>query len=112
MLPVDDISSSHNTTNIVLRIVIREVVIQLFKTLDKLEKPYLMFRAERLRLDAAITEHGLVAHACLGAIQLVDKIHIGTSGEYLELLSTKEGTDLVSVLYRKVWLLFTCTFIV
>ena len=26
----------------------------------------------------------------------------GTSGEYLELLSTKEGTDLVSVLYRKV----------
>ena len=30
----------------------------------------------------------------------------GTSGEYLELLSTKEGTDLVSVLYRKVICLY------
>ncbi|XP_053396044.1 intermembrane lipid transfer protein VPS13A-like isoform X3 [Mercenaria mercenaria] len=99
---VDDISSSHNTTNIVLRVVIREVVIQLSKSMDRVENPYLMFRAERLRLDAAITEHGVAAHASLGAIQLVDKIHVGTSGEYLELLSTKPGTDLVSVLYRKV----------
>jgi hypothetical protein len=85
-----------------LRVVVREVVIQLSKSLGKLENPYLMFRAERLRLDAAITEHGIVGHASLGAIQLVDKIHVGTSGEYMELLSTKPGTDLVSVLYRKV----------
>lgn len=61
-----------------------------------------MFRAERMRLDAAITEHGVVAHASLGAIQLVDKIHVGTAGEYMDLISTKPGTDLVSVLYRKV----------
>ena len=75
--PVDDISSTHNTTNIMVRVVIREVVIQLFKGLDKQENPYLMFRADRLRLDAAVTEHGVAAHASLGAIQLVDKIHIG-----------------------------------
>ena len=61
-----------------VRVVIREVVIQLFKGLDKQENPYLMFRADRLRLDAAVTEHGVAAHASLGAIQLVDKIHIGT----------------------------------
>ena len=74
---MDDISSTHNTTNILVRIVIREVVIQLFKGLDKQENPYLMFRADRLRLDVAVTEYGFAAHASLGAIQLVDKIHIG-----------------------------------
>ena len=36
-----------------------------------------MFRADRLRLDCAVTEYGVAAHASLGAIQLVDKIHIG-----------------------------------
>ena len=99
---MDDISSAYNTTNIVVRVIIREVVIQLYKGLDKSEKPYLMLRADRLRLDAALTEHGVAAHASLGAVQLVDKIHVGTDGEYMELLSTKEGTDLISILYRKV----------
>lgn len=67
-----------------------------------------MFRADRFRLDMAVTEHGLAAYASLGAIQLVDKIHVGTNGAYMELLSTKPGTDLISILYRKVcvWTVF------
>ncbi|XP_052807431.1 intermembrane lipid transfer protein VPS13A-like isoform X2 [Mya arenaria] len=100
--PVDDISSHHNTANIVVRVIVREVVIHLSKVLDGEENPYLMFRADRLRLDAAMTEYGLCGHASLGAIQLVDKIHVGTSGAYMELMSTKPGTDLVSILYRQV----------
>ena len=89
-----------------VRIIIREVVIQLSKSLNNVESPYLMFRADRLRLDAAVTEHGLAAYASLGAIQLVDKIHVGTNGAYMELLCTKPGTDLISVLYRKVSLCY------
>ena len=85
---MDDISSTHNTTNIVVRIVIREVVIQLFKGLDKQENPYLMFRADRLRLDCTVTEYGVAAHASLGAIQLVDKIHIG-KGKKNNMFKTK-----------------------
>ncbi|XP_052241928.1 intermembrane lipid transfer protein VPS13A-like isoform X2 [Dreissena polymorpha] len=100
--PVDDISSTKNTTNIVVRLIVREVVIQLSQADGKDERPYLMFRADRLRLDAVKTKHGVAAHASLGAIQLVDKIHVGALGQYLELMSTKPGTDLVSVLYRQV----------
>ena len=85
-----------------VRVIVREVVIQLSKTLDKVETPYLMFRADRLRLDAAVTTYGRVGHASLGAIQLVDKIHVGTTGAYMELLTTKPGTDLISALYRQV----------
>ena len=86
---VDDISSTHNTTKIVVRVVIREVVIQLTKGLDKQENPYLMFRADRLRLDVALTEYGIAAHASLGAIQLVDKIHVGKKKEKTAYLKLK-----------------------
>jgi len=91
-----------------VRVIVREVVIQLSKTLDKVETPYLMFRADRLRLDAAVTTYGRVGHASLGAIQLVDKIHVGTTGAYMELLTTKPGTDLISALYRQVHSHYSC----
>ena len=45
--------------------------------MDKEDKVYLMFRMDRLRIDAALSVHGFVAFATLGSIQLVDKIHVG-----------------------------------
>ncbi|KAK3591108.1 hypothetical protein CHS0354_035920 [Potamilus streckersoni] len=100
--PVDDDSSGSNNINILLRFNVHEMVVQLNRSFDKLEKPYLMFRADRLHLDAAITAHGVVAHSSLGAIQLVDKMHIGTTGAYMELLSTRADKDLITLTYRKV----------
>ncbi|CAL1544728.1 unnamed protein product, partial [Lymnaea stagnalis] len=72
--------------------------------MDKEEKAYLMFRIDRLRIDSAITVHGYAAYATLGGVQLVDKIHVGHAGEYMEVLSTNtiNNNNLVSIMYRHV----------
>ncbi|KAL8622223.1 hypothetical protein ACOMHN_043746 [Nucella lapillus] len=100
--PVDDNSSQSNTVNILLRMSLNEFVVNMSKVMDKQVRPYLMLRVDRLRIDSAITEHGYAAHATLGGIQLVDKIHVGSSGEYMEVLRTEPSNNLVSVMYRKV----------
>ncbi|KAL3882618.1 hypothetical protein ACJMK2_028943 [Sinanodonta woodiana] len=100
--PVDDDSSGSNSINILLRFNVREMVVQLNRSFDRLEKPYLMFRADRFHLDAAITAHGVAAHSSLGAVQLVDKIHTDNTGAYMELLTTMADTDLITLTYRKV----------
>ena len=73
------------------------------KSMDKNETPYLMVRVDRLCVESAVTTYGLVLQAALGGVQVVDKIHTGTSGEYLEMLSSGDDRDLISVVYRKVW---------
>lgn len=47
-------------------------------------------------------EYGPAIQASLGSIQLVDKLHTGASGEYLELIGTDANSDVASLLYRKV----------
>lgn len=74
---VDDHSSPFNTSKILIRVQVGEIVIQLARHVDQHDVPYLMFRLNRVCLDAAVTVYGLVAHASLGGLQLVDKIHIG-----------------------------------
>lgn len=68
-----------------------------------MDKPYLMFRFSKFCCDMALMEYGPAVQASLGGIQLIDKLHTGTSGEYLELVSTLEGSDLMTLLYRKVF---------
>jgi vacuolar protein sorting-associated protein 13A/C len=99
---VNDLTSTTNTISMLLRFVLGEVVVQISKSSDKIDTPYLMLRVNRLCVDAALTVYGAAIQASLGGIQLVDKIHTGPSGEYLEILSNKSDTDLISVVYRKV----------
>ncbi|KAH9508956.1 hypothetical protein Btru_048395 [Bulinus truncatus] len=101
---VDDNASVANNINMLLRMSLGELVLNLSKEMDKEEKAYLMVRIDRLRIDSALTVHGYAAYATLGGIQLVDKIHVGHSGEYMEVLSTNtvSNNNLVSIVYRKV----------
>jgi hypothetical protein len=47
-------------------------------------------------------QYGPAVQASIGGIHLIDKIHTGCSGEYLELISTDSTEDMMTVLYRKV----------
>lgn len=98
----DDNISPSNAINILLRFLIGEVVIHLARSSDHIDKPYLMLRTEKLCVDVALMEYGPALQASLGRIQLVDKLHTGSSGEYLELISSKYASDVITVLYRKV----------
>ena len=54
-----------------------KVVVLVAKASDKKDKPYLMFRVNRLCIDAGVTVYGVAAQASLGGLQMVDKIHTG-----------------------------------
>lgn len=98
----DDNVSASNTVNSLLRFVIGEVALHLARSSDQVDKPYLMLRLDKLCADVALMEYGPAVQASINGIYLVDKLHIGPTGEYLELLSSKAAEDMVSVLYRKV----------
>ena len=61
----------------IFRFTLGEVVVLVAKASDKKDTPYLMFRVNRLCIDAGITVYGVAAQASLGGIQMVDKIHTG-----------------------------------
>ncbi|GIY87399.1 vacuolar protein sorting-associated protein 13C [Caerostris extrusa] len=96
----DNVSAS-NYIRILFRLVAGEVSIHLARSSDLTDKPYLMLRAEKLCVDAAHMVYGPALQASLHRIQLVDKLHKGSSGEYLELISSDNAADMVTVLYRK-----------
>ncbi|KAK7790642.1 hypothetical protein R5R35_006536 [Gryllus longicercus] len=98
----DDNVSPRNVITMLLRFVVGEVVVQLARSSNRVDKPYLMLRIGKLCWDTAIMEYGPAVQASLGSIQLIDKIHTGCSGEYLELVSTNSEIDLATLLYRKV----------
>jgi hypothetical protein len=79
-----------------------QVVIQLCRSSNRIDKPYLMLRVSKFCCDAAVMEYGPAIQASLGGIQLVDKLHTGSSGEYLELISSSPNADVATLLYRKV----------
>ncbi|KAF8773523.1 Vacuolar protein sorting-associated protein 13C like protein [Argiope bruennichi] len=97
----DNVSAS-NYIRILFRLVAGEVSIHLARSSDLTDKPYLMLRAEKLCVDAAHMVYGPALQASLHRIQLVDKLHKGSSGEYLELISSDNSADMITVLYRKV----------
>ncbi|EEC00486.1 vacuolar protein-sorting protein, putative, partial [Ixodes scapularis] len=98
----DDNVSASNTVNSLLRFVLGEVALHLSRSSDQLDKPYLMLRLDKLCADVALMEYGPAVQASISGIHLVDKLHIGPTGEYLELLSSKANGEMVSMLYRKV----------
>lgn len=77
-------------------------MIQLCRSTNRIDKPYLMLRISKIVCDIALMEYGPAIQASLGSIQLVDKLHVSLSGEYLELIATEPGTDMATLLYRKV----------
>ncbi|XP_066901628.1 intermembrane lipid transfer protein VPS13A isoform X3 [Halyomorpha halys] len=98
----DDNVSPNNIINMLLRFMIGEIVVQLCRSCNRIDKPYLMLRISKICCDAALMEYGPAIQATLGSVQLVDKLHTGNSGEYLELISTDPSSDVASLLYRKV----------
>lgn len=98
----DDNVSPNNIITSLLRIVVGEVVLSLSRSSDLVDKPYLMARFSKFRFDSAFMLYGPAVQATLGGVQLIDKLHIGPSGEYLEIVSTQSDVDFISLLYRKV----------
>ncbi|KAL1131713.1 hypothetical protein AAG570_011326 [Ranatra chinensis] len=98
----DDNVSPNNVITMLLRFIIGEIVIQLCRSSNRVDKPYLMLRVSKLCCDAALMEYGPAIQGSLGSVQLVDKLHTGSAGEYLELIATDPSTDVATLLYRKV----------
>lgn len=73
----DDNVSPSNTIKTLLRFLIGEVVIQLARSSDHVDKPYLMLRVNKLCTDVALMEYGVAIQASVGGVQLVDKLHRG-----------------------------------
>ncbi|XP_073981480.1 intermembrane lipid transfer protein VPS13A-like isoform X2 [Rhodnius prolixus] len=96
----DDNVSPNNIINILLRFMVGEIVIQLCRSCNRIDKPYLMLRITNICFDAAIMEYGPAVQASIGSVQLIDKLHTGLSGEYLELFATETGKDVATLLYR------------
>ena len=74
---VDAQTSATNVIRLLARFTLGEVLVQVSKSADRIDTPYLMFRVNRLCADAALTSYGVALQASLGGIELVDKIHLG-----------------------------------
>ena len=74
---VDAQTSETNVIRLLARFTLGEVLVQVSKSADRIDTPYLMFRVNRLCADAALTSYGVALQASLGGIELVDKIHLG-----------------------------------
>ncbi|XP_047103973.1 vacuolar protein sorting-associated protein 13A-like [Schistocerca piceifrons] len=98
----DDNVSPRNVIRMLLRFVIGEVVVQLARSSNHMDKPYIMLRINKVCWDTALMEYGPAIQAGIGGIQLIDKIHTSCTGKYLELVSTHGTDDMVTLLYRKV----------
>ncbi|XP_021923386.1 vacuolar protein sorting-associated protein 13A-like isoform X4 [Zootermopsis nevadensis] len=98
----DDNVSPQNIITMLLRLIVGEVVLQLARSNNRVDKPYLMLQVSKVCWDMAVMEYGPAVQASIGGIHLIDKIHTGCSGEYLELISTDNAADMITLLYRKV----------
>ncbi|XP_059052964.1 intermembrane lipid transfer protein VPS13A-like [Achroia grisella] len=96
----DDNVSPNNTIGVLLRFVIGEIVINLSRSTDQTEKPYIMLSITKVCLDVALMEYGPAVQLSIGQALLTDKQHHSSTGQYLELL-TSSG-ELFNLLYRKV----------
>ena len=74
---------------------------QLARSNNRVDKPYLMLQVSKICWDTAVMEYGPAVQASIGGVHLIDKIHTGCSGEYLELVSTDGSSDMITLLYRK-----------
>ncbi|GAB6032241.1 hypothetical protein CHUAL_010881 [Chamberlinius hualienensis] len=100
----DDNVSPTNVIKTSFGLIIGEVVIHVARSNDHVDKPYLMLRIEKLCFDLALMTYGPAMQLSAECIQLVDKLHIGLNGQYLELLTseTTANENVIIILYRKV----------
>ena len=98
----DDNISPNNVITSLLRVIVKEIIIVLNRSNDSGDRPYVMGRIAKFQLDSAFMNYGPAMQITLGGMQLIDKIHLGPSGEYLEIISTIGDVDFISLLYRKV----------
>ncbi|XP_026736347.1 vacuolar protein sorting-associated protein 13A-like [Trichoplusia ni] len=96
----DDNVSPSNTINTLLRFIIGEIVINLSRTVDQVEKPYVMLSITKVCLDVALMEYGPAIQLSVSQLLLTDKQHHSSTGQYLELITSSD--ELFNLLYRKV----------
>ncbi|XP_045499068.1 vacuolar protein sorting-associated protein 13A-like [Colias croceus] len=96
----DDNVSPSNNIGTLLRFIIGEIVINLNRSSEQVDKPYIMLSVTKLCLDFALMAFGPAIQLSVGSALLTDKQHHSNNGQYLELLTT-DG-ELFNLLYRKV----------
>ncbi|XP_049872672.1 intermembrane lipid transfer protein VPS13A-like isoform X2 [Pectinophora gossypiella] len=96
----DDNVSPSNNINTLLRFVVGEIVINLSRSIEQKERPYIMLNISKVCLDVALMQYGPAVQLCVSQALLTDKQHHSSTGQYLELLTT-DG-DLFNLLFRKV----------
>ncbi|XP_034828930.1 intermembrane lipid transfer protein VPS13A-like isoform X1 [Maniola hyperantus] len=96
----DDNVSPSNTIGTLMRFIIGEIVINLSRSSELTDKPYVMLSISKVCLDVALMQFGPAVQLSVGQALLTDKQHHSSSGQYLELL-TSSG-ELFNMLYRKV----------
>lgn len=78
-----------------------EIVINLSRSIEQVDKPYIMLSITKVCLDVALMEYGPAVQLSVAQALLTDKQHHSSTGQYLELLTS--GGELLNLLYRKVW---------
>ncbi|KAL0830292.1 hypothetical protein ABMA28_002492 [Loxostege sticticalis] len=96
----DDNVSPSNNINMLLRFIVGEIVINLSRSTEQVDRPYVMLSISKVCLDVALMAYGPAVQLSVNQMLLTDKQHHSSSGQYLELL-TSEG-ELFNLLYRKV----------
>jgi len=85
--------------------IILQLVVNLARSSNRVDKPYLLLRIGKICFDSALMEYGPAVQLSVGSVQLVDRLHPGSSGQYLEMISASGGEgveEFLTVLYRKV----------
>lgn len=77
-----------------------EIVINLSRSTDQVDRPYIMLSVSKVCLDVALMQYGPAVQLSISQALLTDKQHHSSTGQYLELL-TSSG-ELFNLLYRKV----------
>ncbi|XP_062531261.1 intermembrane lipid transfer protein VPS13A isoform X2 [Bombyx mori] len=96
----DDNVSPSNNINTLMRFIIGEIVVNLSRSSDQSERPYVMLSIGKVCLDVALMQYGPAVQLSVGQMLLTDKQHHSATGQYLELI-TSSG-ELLNLIYRKV----------
>ncbi|GBP39684.1 Vacuolar protein sorting-associated protein 13C [Eumeta japonica] len=98
----DDNVSPSNTIHVLLRFVIGELVINLSRSLDQTERPYIMVSVGKACLDVALMAFGPAVQLSVRSLLLADKQQHSDTGQYLEMIASDPQTEILNLIYRKV----------
>lgn len=83
--------------------ILGEIVINVSRTNERSERPYLMMSVTKLCVDIALMAFGPALQVSVKGVRLSDKFHHSTSGQYLEVICSDPKEDVLNLLYRKVF---------